>query len=215
MVDPYDNGYVVAPGQAIHLIRHQQTSRTAGNKGPTEGNYSTAWLDHGRAPDAQEYEYVILPQTTAQAVEEYAAKPPYSVLQKDQHAHVVEHTGREMTAYALFTPDRDCSHGLVARTDTPITAMIQWCGADTIILRLSEPNLRLPQRGNMGFLSENDCVVEREPQTVRLHLRGQWTQLDSDPLISVRKYNDDRVVVKAECADGKTLKLKLQREKAP
>ncbi|MFW6044800.1 MAG: chondroitinase family polysaccharide lyase [Planctomycetota bacterium] len=213
MVDPYDNGYIVAPCQSIHMKRDRQTSRTAGNKGPTEGDYATAWLDHGAAPDRASYEYAVLPQTNAGAVEEYAFDPPYSVLQKDQHAHVVEHTERGVTAYALFTPDRECPHGLIARTDTPITAMVYRCGTDRIVLRLADPNLRLPQRGNMGFLSEEDCRVERESHTVRVHLRGQWASVETNSSISVHKYNDERVVVKAKCVDGKKLAVKL-RERA-
>jgi chondroitin-sulfate-ABC endolyase/exolyase len=211
VIDPYGNAYVVPAGQKVHVMRHRQTSRTANNEGPTEGDYSTGWIEHGAAPDEGGYEYAMLVQTTSDLVAGFAAHPPYRVLQKDEHAHILEHARRDVMACAIFTPDRELALGLIARTDTPTVAMIRRKGDGQIILRVADPKLRLPQRGNMAFLTEEDVEAERERHTLRLHLRGQWEAVQSDPSLSLHKYNDERMVLAADCADGRTLEMTLRR----
>lgn len=211
-LDPYDNGYVVPESQDARLVRQKQTSRTANNEGPTEGCYSTGWIDHGEAPTGGGYEYAMLVQSSVAELGEFAAAPPYRVLQKDEHAHVLEHTERSVTAYAIFSADRELDHGPVARTDVPVVVMVRRETSQETTLHLADPNLRLPQRGNMGFLTADDVKVVRERQTVRLHLRGQWEVVASDPSVRMQKYDDQQMLLAADCADGLTVTARLRRK---
>ena len=209
LLDPDHNGYFVPAGQPLHLARQHQTSRDANNSRDTEGAYAVAWLDHGSAPSEQGYEYAMLVQTTPPRLADFAADPPYRVLQRDEHAHIVEHVPESTTGYVIFTAEREVTHGFVARTDTPIVASVQHTADGHLRLRVADPDLRLPRKGNLGFLTSADERQLRESRRIRLLLHGRW-RTDAATSATLHKYNDDQTLLEWEASDGLPLELELQ-----
>jgi len=173
LVDPYDIGYLVPAGQNVTVQRARQAGRDIRNSGDAEGDYATALLDHGPAPGGAGYEYAILMRATPEAAGAFAAEPPYRLLQRDAVAHIVEHPGRGVISYALFTAGREIEHGPLLRADTPIAATAWIEDEARLTLRIADPDLRLPRKANMGFLTARDVEQQARPHTVQLLLRGQ------------------------------------------
>ncbi|MFW5681396.1 MAG: hypothetical protein ACOC1G_00175, partial [Phycisphaeraceae bacterium] len=209
ILDPYRNGFVVPAGQPLHIARQPQTSRDANNIRDTAGDYAVAWIDHGPAPSDQNYEYAMLVQTTPQQLADFADDPPYRVLQRDEHAHIVQHTRHDAIGYAIFTAEREITHGPLARTDTPVTAFAKPMPDGGLLFRVADPDLRLPRKGNLGFLTPEDEQQLREPHRVRLLLHGRWLT-DAQTPAALHKYNDDQTLLEWEAADGLPLELELR-----
>lgn len=179
LMDPYGNGYWVPDSGDLRVERRRQRSRDAWNRGPTEGDFSVAWIDHGRAPKddgfgSHRYHYAVLVQTTTRALERFARTPPYRVLQQDHQAHVVEQVGHRTMAYAVFETDWEIPYGRLRRTDTPILAMVRELEEGRILLSVADPDLRLPKRRNMGYLDGEALRTQARASSVRLELRGAW-----------------------------------------
>ncbi|MFW6337077.1 MAG: polysaccharide lyase family 8 super-sandwich domain-containing protein, partial [Phycisphaeraceae bacterium] len=209
ILDPYRNGFVVPAGQPLHIARQPQTSRDANNIRDTAGDYAVAWIDHGPAPSDQNYEYAMLVQTTPQQLADFADDPPYRVLQRDEHAHIVQHTRHDAIGYAIFTAEREITHGPLARTDTPVTAFAKPMPDGGLLFRVADPDLRLPRKGNLGFLTPEDEQQLREPHRVRLLLHGRWLT-DAQTPAALHKYNDDQTLLEWEAAVGLPLELELR-----
>ncbi len=205
--DPYGNGYVVPPGQSVHLARQRQKSRTHNNRGPTEGDYAVACFDHGFAPKDQAYEYAVLVQSTPEKLERFARQPPYHVLQCDAAAHIVDYPGRRAAAAAIFAVETEIPAGPVARTDTPVMVFARTRESGDLELAVAVPDLKLPRRENMGFVSGEDAHVTARPTTVSLLLRGSW--ITDDPG-QTAAFNDTLTALTVKCRDGASVRLVLK-----
>ena len=80
------------------------------NYNPTEGNFSVAWFEHGARPDVAECVYTLIPETTPEAMKNFAtamASPstaPYVIREKDENAHILWDRETNTTGYIIFTP---------------------------------------------------------------------------------------------------------------
>lgn len=167
LLDPVGNGYYLPePAVVERRVGHQES---VGNYGPskTEGDFAVAWLDHGRAPTEAGYAYVIRPDTTEQGMREYAAAPDFTVLKRDDAAHIVRFGKQGIIGYALFAPAEGLGYDALAGADAPCLVMTRREG-DRLRLAVADPDLRLPrysvattyQAGGEGKL--------------RLRLSGSW-----------------------------------------
>ncbi|HUW35436.1 MAG TPA: chondroitinase family polysaccharide lyase [Planctomycetota bacterium] len=210
IMDPYGNGYIIPKAEDVRVTRCEQESRDASNQGATKGVYSTCWIDHGRAPEAGEYEYVMLVQSAPEDVEACGKTPRYRVLQKDRHAHILEHVQHNTMAYAIFQVDRAISHGIIRKTSAPVMAMVRKKG-DEIIFSLADADLRLPKRKSLGHLDEEAVAAESKMQKVCVHLHGQWKMKASPNEVRVKELHSNTTVVEFDCIDGKTIEVALLR----
>ncbi len=214
LIDPYNHGYYLPDGGTVRLLRSPQHSRDAWNRGGTEGDFSTAWLDHGHGPREDgygelRYHYAMLVQTTPEALASLAARPPYRVLQQNHQAHIVEHAELKTTAYALFETDWLVPHGVVRKTDTPVMVMVKQHDDGHLTLSLADPDLRLPKRRNMAYLDDQANATPARPSTVRLELRGRWRLADGSEAIRIRELRNDSTVLEFICAHGLTVETQL------
>ena len=211
LLDPYGLGYVLPHHQRATLTRRRQHSRNATNREDTEGDFATAWIDHGRAPANARYEYAMLIRTTRDDLDRFAADPPYRVLQQNRDAHVVAHPQRGLTAAAVFSAEATIAAGPVARTDTPVTVTARTLDDGGLELRFAVPDLRLPRRLNFGFVRGEDPHVPAEPRSIHLHLRGGWVLDESDsPDLRADKYDDHDTALTAVCRYGETYRVRLK-----
>ncbi|MDQ6421416.1 chondroitinase family polysaccharide lyase [Paenibacillus sp. LHD-117] len=214
MVDPYGNGYIIPDANGLRVERGVQESYTkkgASNYEMTQGNYTTAWLDHGTAPQGQGYEYVILPQKTPAEVEAAAQALNYSVLRKDNMAHIVKHNTFNAIGYALFDPTTQLSYGVLNSVDTPVLAMEKTKSAGRIVLSLSDPDLRLEKPTVLGGLEPN-LKKPSQSKTVIAKLNGNWRFAGAAPAgVTLAGYDSatDITSFAFECVDGKSFDVEL------
>jgi chondroitin-sulfate-ABC endolyase/exolyase len=88
-LDIQQTGYFVPAGQTLGIARRHQTSRDVNDWENTEGDFLTAWLDHGPSPTNASYEYLLAVRATSESIRQIVAQPPYRVLQRDDTAHIV------------------------------------------------------------------------------------------------------------------------------
>ncbi len=99
LIDTQNTGYLIPPSQSVHFARQHQKSRDHKNEEDTAGDFATAWIDHGMAPDNADYEYLIVVDTTPDDMRRLARAAAngsgntYEVLQKDDHAHMGSQNG--------------------------------------------------------------------------------------------------------------------------
>ncbi|MFD2114643.1 chondroitinase family polysaccharide lyase [Paenibacillus yanchengensis] len=182
MVDPYGNGYIIPNANGLRVERGVQHSyENRANNAETEGNYTTAWLDHGTAPTNGSYEYVILPQKTAEQVATAALTTDYEVLRKDNKAHVVKQNTNNVIGYALFDPTIPLTYGVLKSVDTPVLVIEKNKSDSHIVLSLSDPDLRLPKSTKLGNLTLEQLKTPSQHKTVLAKLNGNWIFSDEAP----------------------------------
>jgi len=129
LMDNYGNAYFTAKGDPVKLTSGVQHSRDGYDKKDTHGNWSTAWIDHGKNPTSASYQYAILVQTNKEDLQSFRTAlqspetSPYLVLQQDDTAHIVFDRKTKTTAYAIF--DANCK--LPPETNSPLIQVKQPC----------------------------------------------------------------------------------------
>jgi hypothetical protein len=216
LMDPYGNGYYLPDSGQVRLRREMQYSRDAWNRGDTAGAFSTCWLDHGQPPREDgygevRYHYAMLMQPQEEDLAAFAAVPPYRVLQQNHQAHILEHLGQQIMAYALFETDWHIPHGLVRKTDTPVMVMVKETG-DGFVLSLADPDLRLPKRRNMGYLDDEANATPSRHSQVRVELRGDWHLATPTPGVALEEIRNGITALLFTCRDGATREVALKRK---
>jgi len=171
ILDAVNTGYYIKNGSAIGVDRKYQSSPNENGNGTfTYGNFASAYINHGTAPNNAEYEYVIIPKTNSNDMiafsddmsNEHTAH--YKVLQQDQTAHILSTTNKH--GYAFFTAGNYADKGPIKSNNQPCLAMTATAG-NTLDLTLVNPNL--------NFAENNG---DSQEVSITLVLQGDWT-LDS------------------------------------
>jgi len=166
--DPYGNSYFTAKGDPVQVRIGEQLSRNGYDNADTQGNYATAWIDHGRNPQSASYEYSILVQADSETATQWGEdllKPetaPYLVLKKDKSAHIVFDRKSHTTAYVIFDPETP----LPPETNSPLLKVARPClvmvedKGDHHLISLTNPNPRD---------HETEAII------ISLTLKGTWS----------------------------------------
>lgn len=215
--DVQQTGYYLPAGQTVGIARKHQQSRDVNDWENTEGDFLTAWIDHGKAPKNAGYEYLAVVRATPAAMQKIVAQPPYRVLQRDDAAHIVWDASGRRWGGVFFAPQGEISHAFanemlpVKAVDRPCLVMTQAASDGGLDVSVADPDLNLrPDGGN-------------QPQPLRVTLRGKWRLLEANgttcvwPLADVESKvravsaSDTETVVEIICQHGASYDLKLVR----
>jgi chondroitin-sulfate-ABC endolyase/exolyase len=215
LIDVQQTGYYLPAGQRAMVARAHQESRDSWDEGDTEGDFLTAWLDHGLAPKSESYEYLLVVRATPERMAEYAAEPPYQVIQCDHDAHIVRQadTGRWS---CVFFVEQEVTQRTADGEALPIRAVERPCliVADPIRdgkleLSVVDPDLNLKEEVN-------------EPQHLRFTVGGAWRLQnakgtvcawelpDVDEDVSIESVGEAGTVVEIICRHGASYDLTLE-----
>jgi len=202
LIDGMGNGYYVVKGGDVNVHRQTQKSRDNQYKKPTTGDFATAWINHGNAPDNADYEYIVILDATPEGMAKLAAqmdKPetrPYQVIRKDGKAHIVADKASGVTGYTAFGFAR-VSDEWVNAISTSSVVMIK--GADNKLeMSVANPDL------NMG----KDTLSKVVPVSVTLN--GAWSLAEPMENVSLKR-KGSKTVVTVECKDGLPVQLDLNK----
>ena len=178
------------------------------------GEYATAWIDHGIAPDGASYRYLVVPNATEIGLADLAdamadpATAPLIVRRQDNDAHIVEIPeagASSVFAYSMFEPDPAITHGPLKAISAPALVMARDSG-DRLELSLVNPDL------GRGFAR---MAYPRSPyQTVDVTLRGDWKVASANPDISVLSFAPGEVTFRFSTRHGRALDLELNKAPA-
>ena len=211
LIDPYGTGYIIPDALGLHVSRGKRES--VNHLGvPSTGNVTMAWLDHGLAPAGREYEYVIVPGAAPEAMASKSQRPDYTVLQKDQAAHIVRCATLGLIGYALFAPAADLTHGALKSTSSPVI-ILESTGNDAHHLQLSiaDPDLRMGRTPTYASRAITPAeIIPSQKQQVRGTLRGHWRPQGALPAGMTLSHLDADTVCTIDAVDGKTFEVLLE-----
>lgn len=200
ITDGYDNYYHVSDGTVRTQIALQQSPHEK-TRALTQGVFSSAWIDHGKAPRSGTYEYLVLIQPDAAALAKTTMD--YRVLRRDNVAHIVFDQPTGITAYAVFEalcPEADeLFRSLPAQT----LVMRQTLTTGRLLLSVCDPNLNIDEK---EFTTNHPSrVIEKT-----LVLQGHWEL--SAPLASVRvSHRAGETVLLVSCQHGQPVACLLHQ----
>ncbi len=189
LIDTVGTGFVTRRGTAVHIERAHQLSRDKDDKKDTEGDFASAWIDHGETPANAGYEYAVVMNATPTRMAALADEATWEVLQRDERAHIVRDTETGTLAMAVLQA------GEIAG-DLPLAAADRRCLV-----------MAAPEGDGWGLsVSDADLNLNDEhasvPRELRLTLRGRWRLEDSAEEITVIETADNLTILGVTCHDG-------------
>ncbi|MCY4216066.1 MAG: chondroitinase family polysaccharide lyase [Flavobacteriaceae bacterium] len=223
IVDPYGNGYHILSGsmsvhrKSQHSYHNKYSVRTGAiHGGPrgagfkeTQGNFSTAWLDHGFAPKQGKYAYVIYPFLSKKDQGEFENKAnndeSYHILRADGTAHIVMDIPSATTGYVIFETDKNLDDKIIKKVSSPAIMMLKEHTSENITLNIVQPDLHFPINNNKNGFTNYSLPVK-----ITLILKGKWN-LDNIDGTKVIHHSNEETIVTVECQHGFSNVLDLKK----
>ncbi|WP_430812252.1 MULTISPECIES: chondroitinase family polysaccharide lyase [unclassified Carboxylicivirga] len=208
--------YIIPEAFNVILEQKNQASlqKIAGGKyKPITAPHVKAWLNHGKQPKAEGYEYLILMDEPVDKALTRKTNKGYEVLQRDASAHIVKHHASNACAYAIFNADAPVHKGLVASVDTPVMLYIQQ-DKHNACLTVANPDLKLKKWNHNMSVMPGDIVHEwSQGSIVTISLKGHWKPAAYVYELLNYDYTDAQTRFKIYCKDGKSIDLPLREKK--
>lgn len=221
VVDPYGSGYYMLSGQTVQVKKEGQKSyhnkysintggMNAKGKGAkeTEGNYASAWIDHGLAPSNASYQYVVYPFLNAKDQKEFgkmaAADKSYSIKRADSIAHIVKDIPSKTTGYVIFEADQNLDEGQLQSVSEPAFVMLKENSDQLITLSVVQPDLNFPEYKKGKYRNYS------QPVSLEITLKGEWSPFAED-FITATVHDQGTTKITLQCVDGLPRELKLNK----
>ena len=226
LLDHISNGYIVPEGYTITVTRENQESRHQQNGSKTEGKFAKAVIEHGTAPSGEDYEYMIVVDTSLEELEEMKAQikggkePVYTVLQKDTDAHIIKDHATNTIGYALFEANEALNKGCIASIDTPAMVMTKEEGEE-LVLSICDPDLRLyegiaesqyDESGNqieVSIYSREWRKNESQMHSLRLEVIGEWELASDHQQCRVIDKKKGSTIRQVDCKEDAKVEVRL------
>ena len=203
ILDTQNNLYKVVEGKLKYKNGLQHSLDQ--NKGtPTENYYEMAYINHGKNPKNQRYQYAILVKGTKEEQEKLKKSSNYQVLQQDYNAHIVEDEISKMRGYALFESG-DVKDKYLKSIDTPSLILIKH-NDNSLELSFVDPDLRLYEGKDESQYEKNGKLKEVSiysrkwnsnpsiPHTSTIILNGKYSLEKENKNISVEIVDNITIV---------------------
>ena len=121
-------GYVFLENTDVVVSNSVQTNNPSlwdeAKKNETPATF-TAYLDHGLKPSNDSYAYIVVPNTTAGAVSQYAGNTPVTVIANNEKVQAVRHDGLKQTQINLYQAGSlEYKDGYIITVDQPCSIII-------------------------------------------------------------------------------------------
>jgi hypothetical protein len=170
LIDTKGTGYLIVDKNVSHDIKEQTSPDQSGNDSTSTAVYESAYIDHGIAPKNENYQYIIVPNSTQEEMDDIDLSK-YDILQQDNHAHIVHLKEKNIYAYTLFTANLDLNNSLIKFNSNPCLIILQK-EDENIHFKLVNPELFTTRqieivlkgrweiseitKGNVRLISSND-----------------------------------------------------------
>gem|GEM_PF-1419092 len=214
IVDPYGNGYHILSENPIHAQRKEQHSyhnkysiRTGemNAKGhgakETHGNFASAWIDHGPAPENASYQYVIYPFLSIKEQKSFGKKSAevasYTIERADSTAHIVSDKTKSTTGYVIFDSDDFLGTTILKSVSAPSLVMLKRDAPDSITISAVQPDLNFQKNEK----KKNGFNNYSRPVALALTLKGNWELKEGAEVQSLKNTNGE-TIIGLECQHG-------------
>lgn len=219
-VTPAGTGYYVPSKHRVTVVYGTQKSPNQnGDNYDNESLMGTltaakAYIDHGKTPTNENYEFVVIPGVTSIQMTplktklDNATNPIYSIIQQDSFAHILRHNGLKQTGYVVFKPLQNLTQGLVKSVDATSLIYVKETDKDTIQVALCSPDLNIKVPSVYGFTSED--------KTIKVTLKGGWNLKTAQENVTIwnEKVDKDTItVIQTVVSKGLTKTMSLYKTK--
>ena len=181
----------------LQQSRHNKTKRR------TQGEFRTAWLDHGSAPTDARYAYEILVQPDAKARRQAAKRSPFDIIELSDTLHAALHKPSGTYAFAAFG-EASVAQGPLRRLPAGLIVLCRTNSEGILTLSVTDPDLHLPRHGRN--VTEEGRACPRD-----IVLRGSWSLAEATPGASVTPVGDADSRLHVNCRLGLPVEVKLRR----
>lgn len=198
--DGYDNYYHVVDGTVRSQVADQE-SRHEKTREKTAGKFSSAWIEHGKAPKDGTYEYMVLIQPSAAELDELQKTPAYEVLQRDQMAHVVYDKKTGITGYAAFEAYQPVNDQFIVSIPAETMVMYDKESDNRIRLSVCDPNLNLAEK----------TYTTKEPSRPirkKIVVKGIWMLPSLQEGVQL-EYEGNNTLLNVTCQHGQPVEMLL------
>ncbi|QQE11588.1 hypothetical protein JD969_19215 [Planctomycetota bacterium] len=209
--DPAGHGYIINSESNVQVRIATQISRNHANKKRTEGEYATAWIDHGKAPQNASYNYTVIINANKKRLQDYAKNPLHKVLQQDNQAHIVFDQNSNTYGYVLFEGSTALNQGPVVKTSRPTIVYASEQSSGSMTLSVTDPDMRRPKLNNMSKMPITALIAESQPAQTTVTLRGHWAIPQNNYKAQVTHNANNTTSIELTCVDAQTYELKLEQ----
>ena len=198
--DGYDNYYHVVDGTVRSQVADQE-SRHEKTREKTAGKFSSAWIEHGKAPKDGTYEYMVLIQPSAAELDELQKTPAYEVLQRDQMAHVVYDKKTGITGCAAFEAYQPVNDQFIVSIPAETMVMYDKESDNRIRLSVCDPNLNLAEK----------TYTTKEPSRPirkKIVVKGIWMLPSPQEGVQL-EYEGNNTFLNVTCQHGQPVEMLL------
>ncbi|MDC1107299.1 chondroitinase family polysaccharide lyase, partial [Prolixibacteraceae bacterium] len=152
IIDGNNNGYWIPAGQSIEVRKQSQNSKSNKKKLDTTGDFAVVVLNHGNAPTNQTYQYTILPNTTVEEMQHFAAvmgsaNPVYALEQATTNQHVYNANQEGVKGYSFFNAST-LTDSYVTEVSSACIMIIKSISENQIKISYTDPDLRIDPMTN-------------------------------------------------------------------
>ena len=202
LTDTKGNLYIIKDGYGLTVEKKAQSSPSDTKKKTGNGNFVTAYIDHGVSPKEASYEYMMVVKASSKEEGKYTKRLPYTVLQADNAAHVVKDEVTGITAYISYKGYASAGT-LASEIPAEIIVMERTREDGTVVMSICTPDLGITQKGYTTTQPSQPLVKE-------IRLNGKWTLAEDKDNVSV-VHDQNNTVVKATCIHGQPVEFILKK----
>ena len=199
IVDPYNVGYYIFPGQKVYYARKHQISRHQKDTKDTEGDFASCWIDYGLNPQNEKYRYAVIPQITPEAMAEY--EPDFQIIRQDALVHAVKY--KQLYGAIFFAGMKNISAPLVKAVERPCLTMSEK-NSKGYYLTVCDPDLGMRKTGKFGY--------ESQPAKIRIAVKGSWKLIGKTTKATVIAANAKMTILEIPAHNGQSIGMELEPE---
>lgn len=221
LIDPYGNGYHILSKTPIQIKKakqesyHNKYSVNTGSMNPkgkgakeTEGDYASAWIDHGMAPKEASYQYVVYPFLNGDNQKNFEKQlkkeESFDIKRADSIAHIVLDKDTNTTGYVVFGANQNLENGTLIEVSEPALVMVNQKSDNILTISAVQPDLNFPE------IRRHKYENYSRPVELKLTLKGKWSTYPTDFIKTVDNSGDNTIVT-LECINGLSREFNMNR----
>ena len=217
--DLFGNVFIIPDAKGLTVVKQTQTSPSDTRKKTGTGDFLTAYIDHGVSPHDASYEYMMLVQPAGKDVKKFSKDLPYTVIRRDNAAHVVNDHITGITAYACYKEYDSAASAdgfkaipsgkeskpylPVLKIDAETMVMERSAEDGTVVMSICTPDLGITQKAYT-------TPQPSQPLKRTVVIDGSWDLASPVGNVSVSA-EGGKTSVTATCTDGQPVEFKLKK----
>jgi chondroitin AC lyase len=141
------------------------------------------WINHGERPSDQSYQYIVVPATTVEKLEQNTSRNNLSVLSNTPELQAVKHSGLKMCQAVFYKAGEiQVTDRLKLRCESPGIVLLKAAGESSMQISVSDPNREL---GKMHL------SVSFKIEKTGDHYKAVWNEKDRVTEVAIELPQDN------------------------